>query len=170
MPRDLFPPPVDEHFLTASPEPQEALSDDDEQDLHMQLSRGQIPPAYARAIFGGGDPDDRDQDRSNSARRNDDLHPLVQNLSISDLDACIALENAAFPPNERCSREKVPSLALSLSYPLSFSLSEACCDLYACLHCFLSTCTAACMCIVYEQALQTQVRRTLYPPLHWKLD
>jgi hypothetical protein len=35
------------------------------------------------------------------------LHPFVQILSIADLDACIALENAARPEGERCSREKV---------------------------------------------------------------
>lgn len=35
------------------------------------------------------------------------LHPYVQTLSISNLEDCVALENAVFPEHERCSREKV---------------------------------------------------------------
>lgn len=37
----------------------------------------------------------------------DELHPYTQTLSISDVDSCTKLEEEAFPPNERCSREKV---------------------------------------------------------------
>ena len=36
-----------------------------------------------------------------------DLHPYVQTLTIADLESCIALEISAFPPEERCSPEKV---------------------------------------------------------------
>ena len=36
-----------------------------------------------------------------------DLHPYVQTLSLSNLESCVALENAVFPEEERCSREKV---------------------------------------------------------------
>jgi hypothetical protein len=36
------------------------------------------------------------------------LHPYTRPLTISDLESCVALENAAFSdPNERASREKV---------------------------------------------------------------
>ena len=35
------------------------------------------------------------------------LHPHVQVLSISNLEACLVLENATFPESERCTREKV---------------------------------------------------------------
>lgn len=47
--------------------------------------------------------------RTNRAKVNErnHLHPYVQTLSLSNLDSCIALENAAFPEEERCSREKV---------------------------------------------------------------
>lgn len=41
-----------------------------------------------------------------------DLHPYVQSLTIADLESCIALENTAFPPEERCSPEKVSDLRL----------------------------------------------------------
>lgn len=47
--------------------------------------------------------------RTNRAKINDrnHLHPYVQTLSLSNLDSCVALENAVFPEAERCSREKV---------------------------------------------------------------
>ena len=48
-----------------------------------------------------------------TANKYDDLHPYTQILSLSNLEACIAVENAAFPEHERCSRDKV-CLALSL--------------------------------------------------------
>lgn len=51
---------------------------------------------------------------ANISARND-LHPYVQTLSLADVDSCVALENAAFPENERCSREKVGCHALSVS-------------------------------------------------------
>jgi hypothetical protein len=37
----------------------------------------------------------------------DELHPFSQILSISNVDNCVKLEDGAFPPHERCSREKV---------------------------------------------------------------
>lgn len=47
----------------------------------------------------------------NSSRRQDSigyLHPYTRLLTISDLESCVALENAAFPiEQERASREKV---------------------------------------------------------------
>lgn len=64
--------------------------------------------------------DERDQlevGLSAKMKANDDLHPHVQVLSISDLDACVALENACFPENERCSREKVVSYLSFTSRP-----------------------------------------------------
>ncbi|KXL50462.1 hypothetical protein M433DRAFT_159475 [Acidomyces richmondensis BFW] len=36
----------------------------------------------------------------------DELHPYTQTLSISDVDSCTKLEEEAFPPHERCTREK----------------------------------------------------------------
>jgi hypothetical protein len=39
------------------------------------------------------------------------LHPYALLLTISNLDSCVALENAAFPiEQERCSREKVSQI------------------------------------------------------------
>lgn len=36
-----------------------------------------------------------------------ELHPYVQTLALADLDSCVSLEEAAFPIEERASREKV---------------------------------------------------------------
>ncbi|KAK3678280.1 hypothetical protein LTR78_001575 [Recurvomyces mirabilis] len=38
--------------------------------------------------------------------KRDELHPYTQNLSLSDVESCTRLEEEAFPPQERCSREK----------------------------------------------------------------
>ena len=46
-------------------------------------------------------------ERRAKASEKDNLHPYVQTLSISNLESCVALENAIFPEQERCSREKV---------------------------------------------------------------
>lgn len=37
----------------------------------------------------------------------DHLHPWVQSLTVSDVESCTELEQLAFPPHERCTREKV---------------------------------------------------------------
>lgn len=34
-------------------------------------------------------------------------HPYTQTLTIADIESCIRVEDAAFPPSERASREKV---------------------------------------------------------------
>ena len=52
----------------------------------------------------------QDQKGDNSKQSNGfaKIHPYTRPLTISDLDSCVALENAAFPiEQERCSREKV---------------------------------------------------------------
>lgn len=52
-----------------------------------------------------------------AANKYDDLHPYTQILSLSNLEACVALEYGAFPEHERCSRDKVrlaPSLHRSI--------------------------------------------------------
>ena len=52
----------------------------------------------------------------------DDLHPYTQILSLSDLDACVALEYGAFPEHERCSRDKVR--LCSISFPTQILASQ----------------------------------------------
>lgn len=49
-------------------------------------------------------------DSSPPNEKRDELHPYCQTLSLSDVDSCTRLEEATFPPQERCTREKVSPL------------------------------------------------------------
>ena len=108
MPRDLLPnrsPPL----LTASPEIQTPDHGDTFDDMDTGNNTGLDFQMYST------EGQDKDYEISNMLRRADEtdyLHPFVSTLTIGDLDACIALENAALPQHQRCSREKVcfPSL------------------------------------------------------------
>ena len=46
-------------------------------------------------------------DMARSNEKLDQLHPYTQTLSLSDIESCVRLENAAFPPEYRASHEKV---------------------------------------------------------------
>lgn len=35
------------------------------------------------------------------------LHPYTQQLTVADVESCAILEELTFPPQERCTREKV---------------------------------------------------------------
>lgn len=104
MPQELFPPrPTADFFLTASPERTNAQLADSAADEQHVLTDNVFRIEKDES-------DDRELQLSNSLRRKEErfgLHPYVQVLSLADLEACVALENAAFPENERCSREKV---------------------------------------------------------------
>ncbi|KAF2141522.1 uncharacterized protein K452DRAFT_327158 [Aplosporella prunicola CBS 121167] len=52
------------------------------------------------------DPGDRLQKDLQKGRQRDELHPLVHTLNPSYIDSCDRLEQAAFPPAERASRDK----------------------------------------------------------------
>ena len=108
MPRDLFQGRQSQELtLTESPEsktPWNSTAGDQEASPGTQFT------------IVRDESDDREMQMSNKLRTGDQknhLHPYVQILSISDLEACVALENAAFPENERCSREKVGSSMIS---------------------------------------------------------
>lgn len=49
---------------------------------------------------------------SQRSKQLDELHPYTQTLSLPDIESCVVLENAAFPPEERASREKVSPQSL----------------------------------------------------------
>lgn len=104
MPRDLFPSQSSpqEPVLTESPEiktPSQHRADNADQDQDEDVQN-------AYTIF-RDETDNMELQLSKKFRDADNLHPHVQTLSISDLEACVALENAAFPEDLRCSREKV---------------------------------------------------------------
>ena len=65
---------------------------------------GGEPPSEIETDSGPGDRIYQDL-RQNTKR--DQLHPYIQTLTITDVESCVKLEEAAFPPNERCTREKV---------------------------------------------------------------
>ena len=108
MPRDLFSSNSKDESFVASPESQTpnpevaeiitAAGDDDyrEETVHGDDSRQSNIPQFPSSLV--------------KADRNHSLHPYVQTLSISNLESCVALENAVFPEQERCSREKVNGL------------------------------------------------------------
>jgi len=58
------------------------------------------------------------QRRRGSAHKYDKLHPENQVLSLTYVDDCVEVENAAFPENERASREKVMHFHSYLSGPI----------------------------------------------------
>ncbi|KAL8769749.1 MAG: hypothetical protein Q9209_004365 [Squamulea sp. 1 TL-2023] len=111
MPRDLFGrDPKDEAQLTASPEAQ--ISAATGQNLPNEFIIHRRDKGFEFGIS-------RSAKVANKALT--DLHPYVQTLTLSDLESCIALENATFPEHERCSREKFmyrlticPELSLGL--------------------------------------------------------
>lgn len=105
MPRDMFAFQPDEDnslTLTRSPDSQSSMTSSQgvamERPVHKDV-QSLTGPAQLRSKG------------ANISARND-LHPYVQTLSLADVDSCVALENAAFPENERCSREKVGGPAL----------------------------------------------------------
>jgi len=46
-------------------------------------------------------------------KHDNSVKPYVQSLTMLDLESCIKLEEATFPPQERCSREKARSISVS---------------------------------------------------------
>ncbi|KAL6717208.1 hypothetical protein ACLMJK_005123 [Lecanora helva] len=104
MPRDLFSSDTKDDSLVASPEsqtpkpegaPPTATSDNDSYpEITIHTDEASESTMQHRP-FGRAKANDYD-----------DLHPYVQTLSVSNLESCIALENAIFPEQERCSPEK----------------------------------------------------------------
>lgn len=58
----------------------------------------------------------RDSIQAKGNQERDELHPYTQTLTLSDVDSCVILEEAAFPPHERATKEKV-------SQPISYLVS-----------------------------------------------
>lgn len=111
MPRDLFSSESKDDSLVASPESQTPKPENAE----LASSTGNDGYSQQFTIQRGEDRESTQQSRSGKVNANEDnnLHPYVQTLSLSNLDSCVALENAIFPEHERCSREKVNRLSLS---------------------------------------------------------
>lgn len=126
MPRDIFPARhIDDDsnpILTASPEMkspgsstgqlnedksvERTSSQDSNENDDIGDNEDHQPGSLAYTLF-RDHRDDMEIELSQKFKGSSDLHPYVQVLSISDLDACMAVETAAFPPDQAASREKV---------------------------------------------------------------
>ena len=106
MPRDLFSSDAKDDSLVASPESQTPKPEGAEL---ASANNNDGYPEFTIHRDESSEPSVRQFPRT-QAKDNDNLHPYVQTLSISDLESCVALENASFPEHERCSREKVVAL------------------------------------------------------------
>lgn len=118
MPRDLFS-QKNEATLTASPESQthaeDLLATDQGGYNEFTIHRQDGTPNFVNSRFGKA-----------NGKNLSDLHPYVQTLSLMDVESCVALENATFPENERCSREKV--IGDRSSYSAIIQHGVVCCD------------------------------------------
>jgi len=111
----------EEDFVPVNHEDVEDVDDDDEDESEME--RVLRPFLGLQRQLG-------QRERGGTPSKYDNLHPYTQILGPSNLEQCVALEDAAFPEHERCSREKFiyrltrcPELSLGLfSRP---TLSEA---------------------------------------------
>jgi len=52
------------------------------------------------------EPEDRLMKDMRQEKQRNELHPYTQTLNVSDVEACLELEKATFPPHEQCTREK----------------------------------------------------------------
>ncbi|EME79566.1 uncharacterized protein MYCFIDRAFT_199290 [Pseudocercospora fijiensis CIRAD86] len=94
MPRDLSR-LVDHDTLSGMSGLSRAGDDDDEQDIER-----------AGPVDAHDDDDSFITELSQRNEKRDELHPYTQTLSLSDVESCVRLEEATFPPQERCTREK----------------------------------------------------------------
>lgn len=99
MPHDIFSPNSREQPLVASPESGSIPADGNDHDEYQQFTirRDDDRHAQLQHLRDG---------RAKTNERNG-LHPYVQTLSLENLESCVQLENAVFPEQERCSKDKV---------------------------------------------------------------
>ena len=75
------------------------------------------------------DADDEETMIAQLSQRNekrDELHPYTQTLNPSDIESCVRLESATFPPHERCTREKVSHRLHEQSYVWYLRVAVTC--------------------------------------------
>ena len=87
----------DEEFVPVSHDDVRDADDDDEESEMERVLRPFM--GLQRQLM--------QRDRGGPPNKFDDLHPYTQILSLSNVDDCVELEEAAFPEHERASREKV---------------------------------------------------------------
>lgn len=91
MPRDLA--AMRDQILNGMPE--------------LQKSSATLDPAQTEKGSSNYEPKDkisRDMDKQDHLAK---IKPYTKSLTISDVGSCLELEEATFPPEERCTKEKV---------------------------------------------------------------
>lgn len=73
--------------------------DDDSEDEHDSIANHPLLGMLAGRLG--------QRQRRGSTHKYDPLHPENQVLSVSNVEDCVSVENAAFPEHERASKEKV---------------------------------------------------------------
>ena len=105
------PPPkdtADEDFVPVNHEDVEEVDEGEDDESEMERVLRPFLGLQRQMVQRGGGAD---------AAKFGDLHPYTQILNVSDVDQCVELENAAFPENERCSRDKVRTVAKKCGLP-----------------------------------------------------
>ena len=105
MPQDSYSDNPKDETLVASPESQTPKPQGSELAAAISTSNSNAFTIHRDESLEPSVPKARDTHLNASEK--DNIHPYVQTLSISNLESCVALENAIFPEQERCSREKV---------------------------------------------------------------
>ena len=86
---------------------QDNMSDDNKTEQQTPMMAGETTESPAQH-------QENIQDNTNDSA----IKPYVQSLTMLDLESCVKLEEATFPPEERCTREKV-SLELLCMHSVS---------------------------------------------------
>ncbi|EME43862.1 hypothetical protein DOTSEDRAFT_71616 [Dothistroma septosporum NZE10] len=95
MPRDLSA-LADESTLSNMPDLSKTSQEDTKREAPMDADTGDESESESSIVT----------ERSQSNSRRDELHPYTQTLNLSHVESCTTLEEATFPPQERCTREK----------------------------------------------------------------
>lgn len=112
MPRDLASSLTKEATMQSMPK------------LNRENAPDSLPPEITTSPEAQYDDDDLEGEGEGSLfgqianqrnEKRDELHPYTQTLTLNDIESCVRLEEATFPPNERCSREKVSSSSIASS-------------------------------------------------------
>lgn len=88
-----------------------------------------MPRDLAAMMRGDDEPKDkisRDMEKQDHLA---EIKPYAQSLTLSDLDSCVKLEDATFPPEERATREKVGNCATALLHAVPLCCSQHTCSL-----------------------------------------
>lgn len=87
------------------------------------------PSSSSSTTRGSKDKIERDMDKQDAWA---EIKPYTKSLTPSDVDACVKLEDATFPPQERATKEKVSSYCETLPCStFAFTAAIACKSIFA---------------------------------------